>query len=152
MNKTEMADRLAVRMGLSKGAARDAVDGVFAIISAALADGEDVRLPGFGSLGTRMPTGPYRTQSEDRRGRFDTRDHFADLPGGKGAEGHREWASGIMTVRPEKAAPGSAANRLHVEAGRFLNDDGHNASCGGGAGKSARLRAGLLLVWMLHRV
>ena len=32
MNKTEMTDRLAARTGLSKGAARDVVDGVFAII------------------------------------------------------------------------------------------------------------------------
>ena len=32
MNKMEMAGRLAARTGLSKGAARDAVDGVFAII------------------------------------------------------------------------------------------------------------------------
>ena len=59
MNKTEMADRLAARTGLGKGAARDAVDGVFAIIGEALADGEDVRLPGFGTFGTRRR--PART-------------------------------------------------------------------------------------------
>ena len=53
MNKMEMADRLAARTVLSKGAARDAVDGVFAIIGEALADGEDVRLPGFGTFATR---------------------------------------------------------------------------------------------------
>ena len=53
MNKTEMADRLAARKGLSKGAARDAVDGVFVIISEVLADGEDVWLTGFGTFGIR---------------------------------------------------------------------------------------------------
>ena len=47
MNKTEMADCLAARTELSKGSARDAVDGVFAIIGEALADGEEVRLPGL---------------------------------------------------------------------------------------------------------
>ncbi len=54
MNKMEVSDCLAARMGLSKGAARDvAVDGVFAITGQVLADGEDVRLPGFGTFGTR---------------------------------------------------------------------------------------------------
>ena len=42
MNKTEMADRLVARTGLDKAVARDAVDGVFAIIGKALADGEEV--------------------------------------------------------------------------------------------------------------
>ena len=66
MNKTEMADRLAARTGLSKSAARDAVDGVFAIIGEALADGEDVRLPGFGTFGTRSR--PARTGRNPRTG------------------------------------------------------------------------------------
>ena len=66
MNKTDMADCLAVRTGLSKSAARDAVDGVFAIIGEALADGEDVRLPGFGTFGTRSR--PARTGRNPRTG------------------------------------------------------------------------------------
>ena len=66
MNKTEMADRLAARTGLGKGGARDAVDGVFAIIGEALADGEDVRLPGFGTFGTRSR--PARTGRNPRTG------------------------------------------------------------------------------------
>ena len=66
MNKTEMADRLAARAGLSKGAARDAVDGVFAIVGEALADGEEVRLPGFGTFGTRNR--PARTGRNPRTG------------------------------------------------------------------------------------
>ena len=59
MNKAEMAGRLAPRTGLSKAVARDAVDGVFAIIGEALVDGEDVRVPGFGTFGTRSR--PART-------------------------------------------------------------------------------------------
>ena len=66
MNKTETADRLAARTGLNNGAARDAVDGVFAIIGEALADGEDVRLPGFGTFGTRSR--PARTGRNPRSG------------------------------------------------------------------------------------
>ena len=53
MNKAEMADRLAVRTGLSKSVAKEAVDGVFAAIGDALADGEEVRIAGFGAFGTR---------------------------------------------------------------------------------------------------
>ena len=66
MNKTEMADRLAARTGLGKGAARDAVDGVFVIIGEALADGEDVRLPGLVTFGTRNR--PARTGRNSRTG------------------------------------------------------------------------------------
>ena len=66
MNKTEMADRLAARTGLSKSAARNAVDSVFATIGEALADVEDVRLPGFGTFGTRRR--PARTGRNPRTG------------------------------------------------------------------------------------
>ncbi len=66
MNKTEMTDRLAARTGLSKSAARNAVDSVFATIGEALADGEDVRLPGFGTFGTRRR--PARTGRNPRTG------------------------------------------------------------------------------------
>ena len=53
MNKSELAERLAGRTGMSKAAAKDAVDGVFDVIAEALADGEDVRVLGFGAFGTR---------------------------------------------------------------------------------------------------
>ena len=59
MNKAEMVGRLAARTGLREAVASDAVDGVFAIIGEALADGEDVRVPGFGTFGTRSR--PART-------------------------------------------------------------------------------------------
>ena len=41
-----------------------------------------------------------------------------------------------MTVRPEQTATGSAANRLHMESGRFLYDDGHSTSCETAIGKT----------------
>ena len=53
MNKVDMADRLAARTGLSKAVAKEAVDGVFAAIGDALANGEEVRITGFGTFGTR---------------------------------------------------------------------------------------------------
>ena len=66
MNKAEMADRLAARTGLGKAVAREAVDGVFAIIGEALADGEEVRIAGFGTFGTRSR--PARTGRNPRTG------------------------------------------------------------------------------------
>ena len=56
MNKAEMADRLAARTGLNKTAARDAVDGVFATTGEARANGEEVRIAGFGTFTARTRT------------------------------------------------------------------------------------------------
>ena len=53
MNKSELAERLAGRTGMSKAAARDAVDGVFETIGEALVNGEEVTILGFGTFGTR---------------------------------------------------------------------------------------------------
>ena len=53
MNKAELAERLAGRTGMSKAAAKDAVDGVFEAIGEVLTNGEDARILGFGTFGTR---------------------------------------------------------------------------------------------------
>ena len=71
MNKAEMADRLAARTVLNKAAARDVVDIIFAVIGEALANGEEVRIAGFGTFTARTRPGPYRPQPQDRRGDFD---------------------------------------------------------------------------------
>ena len=66
MNKAEIADQLAARAGLSKSVAKEALDGVFAVIGEALADGEEVRIAGFGTFGTRSR--PARTGRNPRTG------------------------------------------------------------------------------------
>ena len=66
MNKREMADRLAVGTGLNKAAARDAVDGVFEAISEALANGDEVRIAGFGTFSVKSR--PARTGRNPRTG------------------------------------------------------------------------------------
>ena len=53
MNKVEMAERLTARIGMNKVAARDTVYSVFAVIGEALTNGEEVRIVGFGTFGTR---------------------------------------------------------------------------------------------------
>ena len=66
MNKGEMADRLAARTDLNKAAARDAVDGVFATIGEALANGDDVRIAAFGTFSVKSR--PARTGRNPRTG------------------------------------------------------------------------------------
>ena len=67
MNKSELAERLAGRTGMSKAAARDAVDGVFQEIGEALANGEEARILGFGTFGTRSR--PARIARNPRTGK-----------------------------------------------------------------------------------
>ena len=81
-------------------------------------------------------SGPYRTQSEDRRGRFGTGVDIADVQGREDAEGCREGGSQVMTLQRQPTATRSASDRLNVQSSRLLCDDGHSASCPVGAGKS----------------
>jgi len=66
VNKAETADRLAARTGLSKSVPKEAVDGVFAAIGKALANGEEVRIAGFRAFGIRSR--PARTGRNPRTG------------------------------------------------------------------------------------
>ena len=113
MNKTEMADRLAARTGVSKGAARDAADGHPRHRRSACR-WRGCPSAGIQDLRHQEPASPLRTQPKDRRGRFDIGVHIADVQGGEDAEGHRERGRGIVTVRREKTATGSAAKRLQA--------------------------------------
>ena len=82
MNKAEMADRLAARTGLSKSVAKEAVDGVFAAIGEALANGEEVRIAGFGTFGIRSrPAVPDATRGPERRYRYRRRHCRHSRPG-----------------------------------------------------------------------
>ena len=66
MNKSELAGRLADRMALSKSAATGAVDAVCETIREALAQGEEVRIAGFGTFTTRSR--PARSGRNPRTG------------------------------------------------------------------------------------
>ena len=66
MNKSQITDRLAGRMGLSRSAAAGAVDAVFETIGEALAKHEEVRIAGFGTFGTKHR--PARTGRNPRTG------------------------------------------------------------------------------------
>ena len=67
MNKAEMVERLAARTGQTGAVAREAVDSVFGMIGEALANGEEVRIAGFGTFGAR--TRPARTGRNPRTGK-----------------------------------------------------------------------------------
>ncbi len=66
MNRSEQAEHLAVRTGMSKAAAKDAVDGVFDVIDEALVNGEEAQILGFGTFGARNR--PARTARIPRTG------------------------------------------------------------------------------------
>ena len=66
VNKSDIAGRVAGRAGVGKSAAGDAVDAVFEAIEEALARGENVRIAGFGTFGTRSR--PARTGRNPRTG------------------------------------------------------------------------------------
>ena len=52
MNTPEIAGRVADRTGMSRSAAGDAVDAVFATVSEALTNREQMRVVGFDTFGT----------------------------------------------------------------------------------------------------
>jgi integration host factor subunit alpha len=49
LTKAQLAEILFEQLGLNKREAKDFIDAFFEIISAQLADGQDVRISGFGS-------------------------------------------------------------------------------------------------------
>ena len=66
MNKSNLAEHLAGRTGMRRAEAKHAVEGVFDLIVEAPADGENVRLYGFGTFGTRAR--PARIAHNPRTG------------------------------------------------------------------------------------
>lgn len=66
MNKSQIADRLAGRMGQSRSAAAVAVDAVFETIGEVLTKHEEVRIAGLGTFGTKRR--PARTGRNPRTG------------------------------------------------------------------------------------
>ena len=64
MNKNDLVSAVAASTGLSKSDGARAVDSMLASIAGALKDGDEVRLPGFGTFSVRQ-----RNASEGRNPR-----------------------------------------------------------------------------------
>ena len=64
MNKNELAAAVAEKTGLAKAAAAQAVDATFDVIAEALAEGDEVKLVGFGNFSV-----PERKAGEGRNPR-----------------------------------------------------------------------------------
>ena len=139
MNKAKMADRLAVRTGLSKSAAKEAVDGVFAAIGEALADGEEVRIAGFGTFGMRSR--PARTGRNPRTGEAVSilASTSPTFKAGKTLMDAVNAGPGRVTLQRHLTATGDDSGHLHVEFSRFLCDYGLPAHCQTGEGKSPEI-------------
>ena len=66
MKKSNIAGRVADRIGLSRSGAGNAVDAVFEAVGEALANGEEVRIVEFGTFTTKSR--PARTGRNPRTG------------------------------------------------------------------------------------
>ena len=88
MNKSELAERLVGRTGINKAVAKDAVDTVFEAVSEALANGEEVRIVGFGTFGARHR--PARTGRKPADGR-ESCDSGLDRAGVQAEQGAQGW-------------------------------------------------------------
>ena len=66
MKKSDIADRVADRIGLSRSAAGNAADAVFEAVGEVLANGEEVRIAGFGTFTPKSRRG--RTGRNPRTG------------------------------------------------------------------------------------
>ena len=66
MKKSDIAGRVADRIGLSQSVAGNAVDAVFEAVGEALAKGEEVRIGGFGTFSTKSRSA--RTRRNPRTG------------------------------------------------------------------------------------
>ena len=127
MNKSELAERLAGRTGMSKAAAKDAVEGVFEVIGEALANGEDARFlgPELSAPGTvrpvqrvtrgwaktcRSPRRPFRCSGLERRSRT-------------------SWPAKRHETEPVQVSGTSdAGGGLDIESTRLRHDDGRPRS------------------------
>ena len=94
MKKSEMAERVADRMGLSKSAAEGAVDAVFETIVEALAREEAVRIAGFRHVRDEGPERAHRTEPADRGEHRDPGLESAVVQGGQGAQGGGQRRAG----------------------------------------------------------
>ena len=54
MNKSELIAQVSIRLDVSKRVATDAVETVFDVIQRALAEGDKVTIPGFGTFEKRL--------------------------------------------------------------------------------------------------
>ena len=74
MTKTELAKLVAEKNELSVKKANEVVSSVFDLIQAAVADGKDVVIPGFGSFTTKTVAG---REGEFRGVKYETKAHKA---------------------------------------------------------------------------
>lgn len=72
MNKTELTDKVAEKVGISKADAKNTVDALLETVTETLKSGDKVSLPGFGVFSTR--------ESAARVGRNPATGESVDIP------------------------------------------------------------------------
>ena len=136
MKKSDIAGRVADRIGLGQSAAGNAVDAVFEAVGEALANGEEVRIAGFGTFGTRNR--PARTGRNPQTGES-LSIPASTAPAFKPGKAPKDAVSdGKASLTGNRRGSGSSENQggLDVETGRFRCDDGDPGCPGTTAAKT----------------
>ena len=89
MNKAELIAAVAEKAGLSKKDSEAAVTAALDVISAALAEGDEVRLVGFGTFEVKKRAARTGRNSQDQGARGDPRLQGARLQARQGPQGCR---------------------------------------------------------------
>ena len=90
MKKSDIADRVADRTGVSRPVAKNAVDAVFEAMGETLAKWRGSADHRIRNLRQQEPSGPHRAQSGDRREPVDRGFDRSGLQAGQDAQGRRE--------------------------------------------------------------
>lgn len=109
MNKSDLVTRVSVDAGISKREAGEAVDSVLGAVQRAVAKGEKVTLPGFGTFEKRKRAA--RTARNPQTGTT-IKVPATSVPAFKPGQGFKDTVGG----KKKKAAPKAAAKKKTTKA------------------------------------
>ncbi len=124
MKKSDIAGRVAERAGQSRSAAGNAVDSVFESVREALANGEEVRIAGFGPFTTKSRSariGRHPRTGESLEVQAST---APEIKQGKALKDAVNEGNGLRNGAGQGSGTSEARDVRDVEFGRFLSDDG----------------------------
>ena len=122
MNKQDLVASLSAQFDVSKREAGDAVDAVFDSIAKAVAKGDKVAIPGFGSFEKRKRAARTAPQPADRCADQGSRDVRPGVQGRQGVQGSGRWEEeGCCEVcEEEEAVRPAASSTSNASPGRSI--------------------------------
>lgn len=115
MNKAELIHAVAEKAALSKKDSEAAVNATLEAISAALSEGEEVRLVGFGTFEVKKREARMGRNPQDQGAYSHSRLQDPLLQGGQGPEGQRRQ----VKQDPQQQGCGQPPHPLFLRKGRF---------------------------------